>query len=223
MSVLEVDREAVVEVITDAPALLLYDQDMIQQMIAERQSRGIDGPDEVWNGIYIIMPIANIDHQRLGARLWAIFEAIVPEGTGVACPPVNVSDRKKGWVENFRIPDASVFLKDGPGRNCGTHWWGGPDFAVEVLSNRDPAREKRGFYAANGVRELLLIDREPWAIELYRLSDGVLGLVGTSGGDEPAVLASEVLSLTFDLVRSEGEDRPRIGVTSTRDGYRWLV
>ncbi|MBX6315906.1 MAG: Uma2 family endonuclease [Isosphaeraceae bacterium] len=51
-----------------------------------------------------------------------------------------------------------------------THWCGGrPDFVVEVLSRGDRAHEMLGLCATFGVRALLLIDRDPWALELHSL------------------------------------------------------
>ena len=54
----------------------------------------------------------------------------------------------------------------------GTFWYGGPDFAVEVISPFDRSRKKFEFYARVGVRELLLVNRKPWSLELYRLDRG---------------------------------------------------
>jgi Putative restriction endonuclease len=83
------------------------------------------------------------------------------------------------------------------------------------------SHEKMDFYAANGVRELLIIDRDPWAIELYRLSEGALKPVGTVRVEQDAPLTSTVVPAAFRLV--SGEPRPRIEVASTRDDRRWLI
>ena len=101
----------------------------------------------------------------------------------------------------------------------GAYWLGGPDFAVEVISRHDRSRKKFDFYAKVGVRELLLVDRKPWALELYRLQDGKLALVGKSDLDHPEILASEVLPLSFRLVA--GNPRPRIEVAHADGIQRW--
>jgi len=49
---------------------------------------------------------------------------------------------------------------------------GGPDFAVEILNPGDRTPEKLPFYASVNVRELLVVDRDPWSLELFRLCDG---------------------------------------------------
>jgi Uma2 family endonuclease len=204
------------------PTVLFYDQTAAVRLRAERQAAGIDGHDEVWEGVYVVSPIADIEHQEMAAELWhALRSCFLPEEGARVLPSVNVSDRVEGWINNFRVPDAAVFLADGPARDCKTHWYRGPDLAVEILSNNDPAYEKMDFYAANGVRELLVIDRDPWAIELYRLSEGALKLMGTVRSESDGALASEVVPAAFRLVA--GEARPRIEVASARDERRWLV
>ena len=82
---------------------------------------------------------------------------------------VNVSDREHGWKKNYRCPDVVVFLNHTKAVDCDTFWFGGPDFAVEIASPGDRSREKLEFYAKVGTRELLLVDRKPWSLELYRL------------------------------------------------------
>ena len=71
------------------------------------------------------------------------------------------------------------------------------------------------------MRELLLIDRDPWALELYRLHDGQLKLVGQSRLEQPDILQSTVLPLTFRLI--PGDTRPRIEVRHTDGVQEWLA
>jgi Uma2 family endonuclease len=143
---------------------------------------------------------------------------VVVGGLGKVRPNVNISDRDEGWTENYRGPDVAVFLHGTKAVNRKTHWVGGPDFAIEILSEGDRAREKLDFYAKVRVRELLLIDRDPWRLELYRLALRRLGLMGTSTPKEGKALPSRVLPLTFRLVADR--PRPTIEVVNA-DGRRW--
>ena len=86
-------------------------------------------------------------------------------------PGANITDLEEDWTHNYRCPDVVVFLKEGRAINRETHFFGGPDFAVEIVSEFDRSREKLPFYARVGVRELLLVDRDPWVLELFRLQD----------------------------------------------------
>ena len=95
-------------------------------------------------------------------------------------PGVNLSDRDKGWKTNYREPDVAVFLRGGRAIDRGTHWQGAADFLVEIISPGERTREKIPFYSSIGVVELLVIDRDPWSLELYRHENGQLTKVGQS-------------------------------------------
>src|SRR5687767_13719527 len=131
-----------------------------ERLIAERQALGLDRYDEVWEGVYVMPPLADNEHQSLSTRIGAVMNQVVPwPDAGEVCVGVNVSDRIEYWRFNYRIPDVAVFLRGNPAINCGTHWCGGPAWACEVLSPKDQSRDKFDFYAKVGVRELLLVDR----------------------------------------------------------------
>jgi hypothetical protein len=72
-----------------------------------------------------------------------------------------------------------------------------------------------------GVREVLLIDRDPWRLELYRLQGATFVLAGEASLEHPAVLASEVVPFTFAL--HAGTDRPVIEVAHVDGAGRWLI
>ena len=202
-------------------AMLVLSNWLEEEIRADRVSRGIDVRDECWDGVYVVSPDPNNQHQSLVSRLTHAFEASIgDDGHGLVFPGANISDRDRDWLRNYRVPDVAVFLNDNPARNLDTHWLGGPDLAVEILSPGDRAREKLPFYAGVGTGEILVIDREPWQLELYRLEGGRLDLVGTSDLDHPEAITSEALPLAFRLMG--GEDRPRIKVTH-RDGRSWLA
>jgi Uma2 family endonuclease len=202
-------------------AMLVLDRDHEKQVRAQRQAMGIDRYDEVWDGVYVMSPLADVEHQVLVAKLIvAIQTAVGLDSPHKLCAGVNISDRADDWTQNYRIPDVAVFLEGTTAILHGTHFQGGPDFAVEITSEDDRSREKLPFYAKVGVRELLLVDRDPWALELYRLREGQLVLIGRSTLAQPATLASEVLPLSFRLV--PGEPRPRIDVRHP-DGRGWSL
>jgi Uma2 family endonuclease len=200
---------------------LIQDPDISDSLIAERRRKGLDLHDEVWEGVYVVMPNPNDTHQFLvnsfGIPMWEVIQ--VP-GLGDVRPGVNISDRIDDWKYNYRIPDIAVFLKDNTAECHDTFWFGGPDFATEIVSRDDRSREKFGFYASVGTRELLLIDRDPWRLELHRLADGELVLAGVSTVADPQSLTSEVIPFSFRLV--DASPRPQIEITH-RDGRRWLA
>jgi Uma2 family endonuclease len=200
--------------------LLITDPAVSKKIIRQRRLRGIDQKDEVWEGVYVMAPPPNDEHQDFTGSIFFAFQSSIRlAGLGLARMGVGITDRDEGWTQNFRVPDLSVFLNGTTAINKGSHWYGGPDFAVEVISDHDRSREKFEFYAKVGVKELLLVDRGPWALELYRLDDGVLELVGKSDLANPVMLNSQVIPLSFQLVA--GELRPSILMIHSDGVQRW--
>jgi Uma2 family endonuclease len=200
-------------------ALLVTDPNLEERLIAERQASGGDRFDEVWEGTYVMAPIADTEHQDLQGYLTSVFLQAAQRGVRVH-PGTNVSDRVDGWEHNYRCPDVAVFLPDTGARDHGTHWVGGPDLAVEILSHGDRTPHKLPFYASVKVRELLVIGRDPWSLELYQLKDGQLASTGRlEPGD--GVLSGQVLPLSFRLIPAS--PRPTIEVTHRETGQRWSV
>jgi len=203
-------------------SILVTDTALADELLAGRRASGGDRHDEVWEGVYVMSPLANDDHQRLVTRFSAILEVVIGiPGLGDVRAGTNVSDREEGWSQNYRCPDVAVRLNGGRARICKTHWVGGPDFAIEIVSPGDRSRDKLAFYAAIGTRELLVIDRDPWALELYGLRGDLLVPTGLSRPESSEVIASTVLPLTFRLM--PGDLTPRIEVVHVADGLRWTI
>jgi Uma2 family endonuclease len=196
-------------------AVLVFDPMVEERLKEERHASGADRYDEVWEGVYMMAPLADNEHQELQLALGSVFQlTIVWSGLGRAQAGANVSDREEGWEHNYRIPDVVIVLPGSNAHDCGTHWCGGPDFVVEIASPGDRSRQKLDFYAQIGVRELLLIGRDPWSLELFRIANGRLDPVA-------GPLASTVVPMSFRLI--PGLPRPRIEVSHHDGVQRWLV
>jgi Uma2 family endonuclease len=203
-------------------ATLITDPFVEEQIRAKRAETGADRYDEVWEGVYMMTPLPSNDHQDLVGELDSILrKAVKAAGLGGVYPGANVSDREEGWDHNFRGPHVVVVLKGSRAKDCGSHFFGGPDFLIEIASRYDHSREKLPFYGKIGIRELLLINRDPWSLELFQRRDEELQLAGKSRLNDPAILMSAVLPLSFRLV--PGEARPQIEVTHLDGVQRWIV
>jgi hypothetical protein len=203
-------------------AIMVLDPYMEQQILAERARSDGDQYDEVWEGVYVVTPLPNNDHQELVFEFVSILGEVVRRpAIGQVFPGVNLSDREEGWERNYREPDVAVFLRDTKAVNCGTHWRGAADFLVEIISPGERSREKIPFYSSLGVVELLVIDREPWTLELYRQQDGQLTKVGQSTLTTPDVLSSQSVGLTFQMF--PGEPRPQIHVVHAASERQWQI
>jgi Uma2 family endonuclease len=198
---------------------VILDDDLAQSIIEDRRQRGARTREEVWDGVTYLMPNPNLEHDDLALFFGTVFNIVFGLGkpNRVQSSP-NISDRVDGWESNFRNPDGAVYLAGNPAEDHVTHWCGGPDFLLEILSPKDKAREKLPFYAKVGTREVLIVDRAPWQLELYRLKRGKLKLVGRAGPGDPE-LSSGVVPMAFALV-PDGE-RPKVVLKHTESGQTW--
>ncbi|MCC7420957.1 MAG: Uma2 family endonuclease [Planctomycetaceae bacterium] len=201
-----------------------------ESTIIARQRAGIDQFDEVWEGVYVMSPLADLQHQDLDLTLAMILRICIDWcGLGQTFAGVNISDRKRNWRQNYRCPDVAVFLNETRAVAYKAHWYGGPDFGIEIVSENDRTLEKLPFYEQVRTRELLVIERDPWAIQLYRLEDDALRLSGTSLVDKPETLRSQVVPLSFQLVSgmhaatSQESSLPVILITHHDGRQSWRV
>jgi len=204
-------------------AILVSDPFLEERLKAEREACGADRYDEVWEGVRMMTPMPNNEHQEIVIGLAMVLqETVKGTGLGRVFPGVNLSDRSgDDWEHNYRVPDVAVFLREGSAKDCGTHWRGAADFLIEITSPGDRTREKTPFYGSLGVAELLVVDRRPWALELYRQQAGQLKLAGRCDVENGEVLCSSKVPLAFKLV--PGSPHPQIEVKHVDSGRLWLV
>ena len=177
---------------------------------------------EVWEGVTVLSPLANNEHQRLASDLTAIIWTVIQQpALGQVFQGVNLTDRTPNWVENYRNPDVVVSLNGNPARDLDTHYLSSPDFAAEIISPGEPPTAKFGFYESIGTREVMVLHRDQWRLEFFDLQSGKLVLAGASELPASAVVASAALGLTFQLV--PGPARPQIAVAHPASGQQWKI
>jgi len=193
-----------------------------EELIEQRKAWGVDQHDEVWEGVYFIPPMANDDHQDLVLEFATVLRTIVSKtGLGKVRPGVNLAASTEDWAQDYRVPDVVAFLVDTAAKNHNAFWTGAADFIIEITSPRDRTYEKIAFYSRIGVRELLIFNRQSWALELYRHQYGTLQKVGESTLARPEVLSSEMLPLEFWLI--PGAERPSVEVRHKITCERWVI
>jgi Uma2 family endonuclease len=203
--------------------LLIRDAGLFDHLIQERKRKGIDLYDEVWEGTYVMPSMPTNAHQKLLDDLGDMLTEVVKRGKlGDKYQGANVSDRRKGWKHNYRVPDMVVVLNNSRAVDCGTHFCGGPDFLVEIESPGDDTEEKVPFYGKIGVRELLIIHRDKRTLRLLRLEGEELVLVKPTLIEGKEWLVSEVLPLAFRRTVSKGTPRTQVRRTDGKPG-RWAV
>jgi Uma2 family endonuclease len=202
------------------PTLIL--DPMVERQLSElRTSAGSSQHDEVWEGVTVVMPLPNIEHQRIVNFFLKVFNVLFDlEGPMICLPGANVSDRIAGWDQNYREPDVVVVREGENAQLCENHLYGAAELLIEIVSPGDRCRDKLPFYAGIGTREVLIVDRNPWQLELYQLRRGKLRLAGTVQPSDGKLLTSGVVPLAFALVR--GRHRPKIRITHTQSGQEWM-
>jgi Uma2 family endonuclease len=201
--------------------VLILDPYLEQRIRAERSDPEKNRYDEVWEGVLVVAPSPNTEHQSIVMKFGSIFLSVVNPLVDTVLPGTNVSDRDADWLSNYREPDIAAYLSTNPAKDSGTHWVGGPDIAVEIVSPGEDPHDKLDFYAKVNTREVLIVDRDPWKLELYQLQGGKLILIGESEVANASVLTSGVLPLTFQL--QAGTPRPPINLTHTKTKQTWTA
>jgi Uma2 family endonuclease len=203
-------------------SVLITDPVWGMELRAARAREDGDKWNEVWDGVLVMPSLPNDEHQEVRANLLLpLLTVIGVPGLGKVRAGVNVTDRHPDWKSNYRGPDVVVYLTGNPAVNHGTHWVGGPDFLVEIASPGENPRQKNEFYARVGTREVMIIDRDPWGVELFELDGAMLRSVGRADERDAAVVTSATLPFTFGL--RAATPRPAIVVTHTGTGQTWTA
>jgi Uma2 family endonuclease len=203
--------------------LLIRDSELRDSIIEERKRRGTDLYDEVWEGMYVMPSLPTVAHQKIVDDLGGILSEVVKRGgLGEKYPGLNISDRRKQWKDNYRIPDLVVVLNHSKAVNCGTHLLGRPDFLAEVESPGEDTEDKVPFYSQIGARELLIIHRDKRTLRLLRHDGQELILVKPSTFAGKEWLLSSVLPLTFRRTLTRGVPGTRARRTDGQPG-QWTV
>jgi Uma2 family endonuclease len=202
--------------------MLIENPRLEEELKERRKAWGADHHDEVWEGVYFMAPLADNDHQELVAGLtFALYDVVDAAGLGKVFPGVNLAGAAEDWTFDYRAPDVVVILASGTAQDQKTCYRGAADFVIEITSPRDRTYEKIPFYSRQGVRELLIVDRQSWALELYQNQGGGLEKAGQSETQRSDLLRSGVVPLEFRLL--PGQPRPRIEVTHAETRRQWMV
>lgn len=200
------------------PKAVVLDPLFTEELLVRRRKLGLDRWDEYWDGVWHMPPAPSIEHQQIEGELFIVLKDVVERaGLGRVFHEVNVADPEKG-LQDFRIPDISVVLVDGHAQIKEAFIAGGPDFVVEIHSPGDETYEKISWYSAQGVREVLVIDRDTKAVALYHAQGGQLVEAAAS----PTPVQSQLVPLRFELV--EGSDGSRLSISHREEPTRiWVI
>jgi Uma2 family endonuclease len=163
----------------DAPAAVLD----------ERRRLGLDGRDEVWDGVLHVVPPPGGPHQRLSSAFFIVVGPLVSARRLV--PHVETGLFRA--ADDYRVPD-QLYCRPEHLSDRGAE---GAELVVEVRSEGDETYRKLPFYAAAGVREVLVLHPHDRRAELFRAVDGELRPVSA---DAERGLRSDVLGVHLRTV-----------------------
>ena len=135
--------------------------------LEERRRLGQDIRDEMWDGVVHVVPSPSTWHQRFAHRLAVVLFPLA-EAKGLLATHVTAVYRP-GEDRDWRVPD----LLYAPYEHALTRGIeGNAALVIEVRSPGEETYDKLPFYAEVGCREVLVIDRDTCAVELFSLDDG---------------------------------------------------
>jgi Uma2 family endonuclease len=140
--------------------------------IERRQQFGIDGRDEVWAGVYRMIPPPSLGHQRVGEQL----SALLASPARAAGLTALIREFGIGTPDDFRVPDGGLLRGEEDGI-----WLPTAALVLEILSPSDKTWQKLPFYAVHGVEELLIVDPRKRTVEWLALREGAYEPVERSG------------------------------------------
>lgn len=146
-----------------------------QAMLDERRRLGLDGRDEMWDGVLHMVPPSGGPHQRVSTKLTLILGPVA-EARGLV--PHMETGLFRG-ADDYRVPD-QLYCRPEHLSERGAE---GAELVVEVRSAGDETYDKIEFYAAAGVRELLVVHPGDRRVEVYRaVGNRLLPVQAAAGG-----------------------------------------
>ncbi len=122
----------------------------LQRLLEHRERLGLDGYDEVWEGVYHMAPMARQRHGWLQSQLDRVLGPYADRAGLVGTGPFNLGDDEG----DFRVPDLGYLRELDPD----LLYVPTAAVVVEVRSPGDESFEKLAFYAAHRVEEVLVVD-----------------------------------------------------------------
>jgi Uma2 family endonuclease len=138
--------------------------------VERRRAWGADRHDEVWDGEYRMAPPARGVHGIVQGEVYAVLRPLARRAGLTAIVEFGI-----GVPRNYRAPDVGVI-----GGELDQQWFPTAAVVVEVLSPRDTAWQKLGFYAEHEVDELVMVDPDARTVVWLARSDDTYAEVDRS-------------------------------------------
>ena len=131
-------------------------------LLERRRRWGADRHDEIWDGVYRMIPAPGEAHWLIDQQLAELLGPLA-RSSGLICgPEFNLGDKR-----DFRVPDRGLHRPDLAG-----DWRPTAALVIEILSPGDETWEKLPFYAAHHVDELMIVDPGRRSVSWFALEQG---------------------------------------------------
>lgn len=164
---------------------------VVDALIEQRRRTGIDRLDEVWEGVYVVNPPPSFRHAIVADRIAALLRSHAETRRLVVTREVGL-----GRPDDHRIPD--VVIADTADLDDRRHYLLTAKIVVEVLSPNE-ASDKRPFYLAHGVAEVVHVDLVRRTVEWWAVGPGGDSYQPVSAGAVLPVGPADLTSLLDDF------------------------
>jgi Uma2 family endonuclease len=120
-----------------------------EELLERRRHAGADRLDEVWQGVYHMVPAPSHADASIA---WQLAVVLTPSARDAGLEPTGEFNLGES-EHDYRVPDGGLHR---PG--AGGTWHPTAALVVEIVSPGDESWEKLPFYAAHLVDEVLIVD-----------------------------------------------------------------
>ena len=135
----------------------------LEALLERRRLAGADRFDEVWEGVYHMVPGPSHAHGLLEAQLLALLRAPATDAGLEITGQFNLGESE----HDFRVPDGGLHS---PG--AGGMWHPTAALVIEIVSPGDESSQKLPFYAKHNVDEVLIVDPAERTVMWLGLREG---------------------------------------------------
>lgn len=133
-----------------------------EQLLERRRRSGADRHDEVWDGVYRMMPSPGYAHWQLDEQLAELLRPLARASGLDSGGEFNLGDK-----DDYCVPDRGLHRPEDR-----HDWQQTAAIVIEILSPGDESWKKLPFYAAHQVDELLIVDPANRTVDWLALEQG---------------------------------------------------
>jgi Uma2 family endonuclease len=144
----------------------------LDPLLESRRRSGLDRLDEIWEGVYHMVPAPSGPHATIEAQVIRLLGPYADTAELTMTGQCNLGESE----QDFRVPDGALHRSPPLGV-----WNPTAALVVEIVSPGDETWEKLPFYAAHDVDEVLVVDPQERSVSWLELEDGEYRPVQRSG------------------------------------------